>query len=331
MLSGKVAVIGSGDMAGYARPLSAQEFDSFRESDGCYYDVNFFQYHPSRLSQDSRPSSYLFRQMMEQLEVGEQGLRFALDVRRQCGINKSLWGLRNEGGIYSLEFYFYYQHKYPCNAPLNVISIARSYFPPGMEVAVDQDMKDCYLTSVNLDGGVVSDINVYRSFIAEGDVPLAYEDKGLIVGRENPVFSSFSLVDSCGEIVRKNTYYGYFAGNSLAAILKRVHELVTIRFPGEDPFVAFQFLSYAGHYLRGGLFGRMLVALKEDAVGVYFLDLDLDQFVAFLETHDHDKALVGILNRDRRFYEHIKFDVGMDFRIVNGKFAIKKTAFWGSF
>lgn len=311
-----------------AQGMSKEEFSPLCRSDGRYYDVNFFEYWPENIRSDSLPTSYIFDRALSFLSLGDQARKIASSIRAINGVNKTLWGIRKEGSGYSLEYYFYYPKKYPQNKLSNVLSII-SDCGDGLDVPAIEHEDEYYLSSVNLSEGRVTDANLYESIFSSSSELFFFEDKGLTIDRFNPEFVSYSLTPR--GIRKANSYYAYFDANDLPRILRRVYSLASEKFPGEDPFIAYDFLKHIYAYYSEGIFRNCIIAAKDRAVGLYFLGLDVSQFIIFLRSYSYDSAFVAALEVDRERFSHIKFDVGMDFIVSGGEFHIKKTAFWGSF
>jgi len=301
----------------------------FTQSDGRYFDINFFEYWPDGIGCLSLPHSAIFPEAVLRLEIDGIAMEFANTVRKKHGINKSIWGVRREEGRYSVEFYFYYPKMYPDNRLSSVMDMSSSFFEKNYSLATIGDEQECYLTSVNLDASGVSDVNVYRSIFDESSDTFIFHDKGLKIDRANPRFSSYSLWNEVGP-KKKNDYWGYFDGNILHRVIAKVHDIATKKFPSESPGAAYDFLMYSYPYSRSAVFDNVLVADKEGAIGLYFLRLNINDFLSFLSTHDYEFGFVNYMKENKDGFSHLLFDVGMDFYLSNGEFCIKKTAFWGS-
>ncbi len=304
--------------------------DPLLTSDGRYYDVNFFEYRPGQLPSDVLPTSFILCEALATLPYPASARQFLLDVRAKIGLNKALWGVRKAGDVYSLEFYFYYPRANPCNRLSNVVSVASRYFAPGLDVIAVEGEEQYYLTSVNMDGEHVTDVTVYESVISDPDAAFFFADKGLTIDEVTPIFHSYSLASGGKEKKRINTYFGFFDPNSLHQVMRKVHDVACEQFPDEDPLVAYEFLQYAGRYFRHGIRCRALVASKVGGMGVYLLGLDIDELINVLEIHDYDEAFIRSIRQHARQLAHVKIDMGMDFHIRDGRFVVKKTAFWGS-
>lgn len=305
--------------------------DDFFRSDGRYYDVNFFEYHPASKPLGGRPASALFAHALNLLPYTAEDEAFARHVRRRNGINTTLWGVRKEANKYSLELYFYYPIKYPQNSLASVLELSSSYLACDIRAVSGEDEKNIYLTSVNLEDGKVVDANFYHSLLDESSDCFYFEDKGLVIDRWLPTFCSYSLVQGSRGPERINTYWGYFDDGGFEQALAKLKELVALTLSkgnlnSADNLVEDVCRPYGDPMSRG-----WLVASKQGAVGVYFLGLDIDVFLKFLAAHDYEADFIACLEEEGAKYQHIKFDIGIDFFSEAGSLAIKKTAFWGSF
>lgn len=311
--------------------LFREGLDSLVRSDGRYYDINFFEYRPENIDADSLPASCLFHRVLSLLPVGEVPGRLALAIRQQLAVNTTLWGLRNEGGKYTLEYYFYYPWKFPHNRLENVVEVAAACLGARSEIVPIESVGDYYLSSLNLVDGKVTDVTAYRSILDPDREPFFVADRGIWIDAESPRFVSYSLMSDRNAPREVNTYYGFFDSSNLSRVLARIHELARVRFPQEDPLLAYRFLDHVHFYGADRLFRSCMVALKEEAIGLYLYGLKIGNFIRFLRIHDYDEGFIRDLESSSSRFAHIRFDVGMDFFLHEGEFHVKKTAFWGTF
>jgi|TARA_R110002050_G_scaffold203302_3_gene338541 hypothetical protein len=303
---------------------------SLFRSDGRYYDVNFFEYTPADAEPESLPLSALFFKVVSLFSLGDECLDLASKCRQWFGVNKVLWGVRKDAKGYSLEFYFYYPAKYPKNSLSSVVNFAESFYAIDINLPEIGGDADFYLTSMNITDGVLSDINVYKSLLDPKSDPFYFEDKGLIIDRNDPRFCSFSLWNVGDKPKKMNNYWGYFDGKILHRLLSRVYCLAARKFPAEPPLKSYDFLECCYEYCRNSVFSDALVADKDNAIGLYFLHLNIDEFISFLSAHGYEAAFINYIKNNKKLFSHIKFDVGLDFYLSDGGFHIKKTAFWGT-
>lgn len=304
--------------------------DEFLQSDGRYYDVNFFEYHPTAESLNSLPASALFGQALCLLPYEAADKVFAEHIRRKNGLNTTLWGVRKEAAKYTLEFYFYYPRKYPQNSLERVLELSKSYLDCDVCAISDEDEKNIYLSSVNLEAGKAVDINFYHSLVNEDSCRFFFEDKGLVIDRWSPTFHSYSLARGCAP-EKINTYWGYFDEGGFEHALGKITELVAPKLPKGAISSAASFVEHTCRLYGDPVSSGWLVAAKDGAVGIYFLGLDIDAFMKFLAAHHYEPEFVAYLEAEKPRYQHLKFDIGIDFSSQAGSLDIKKTAFWGSF
>ena len=73
------------------------------------------------------------------------------------------------------------------------------------------------------------------------------------------------------------------------------------------------------------------VANKQRSDCVYFSGIGVDQLLAFLQKMNYRADLVAFVSDNRSRLDHLQFDVGLDYRMVDGDVQIIKTGYYGFF
>ena len=74
-----------------------------------------------------------------------------------------------------------------------------------------------------------------------------------------------------------------------------------------------------------------VVANKQQNDSVYFSGIDVDQLIFFLEKMAYPDSLTAFIVNNRARFDHLLYDVGIDYRMENGKFKILKSGYFGIF
>lgn len=303
---------------------------SFVKDNGRYYDVNYFEYFPNNLHKGSLPSAVLLQKAFEAKLLDKKLVARILEIQDALGINSTLWGLRFENNTFSLEFYFFYPKKFPQNSLQNLKKVLDPYLK--IPLKKDQKLKKgCYLISYNLNSEYIEKLNIYYPVLSKSSPLISMDDIGYVFNSVDPVFNSFYYTPQDAAYEKTNTYYTFFGLYQLYDILEKTYECCRKLFPDEDPVVSNRYLKFPYLYDGGKLTHTSAVTLKESAIGFYFLDLSVSRFITFLKYHKYPDAYIRSIEKDMKNLDHLKFDVGVDFYLKDGKFVIKKTAFWGSF
>lgn len=75
--------------------------------------------------------------------------------------------------------------------------------------------------------------------------------------------------------------------------------------------------------------GIVVVANKKHNDGVYFSRIRIDQLIWFVERLDYPEAIRSFLKENRLLLDHMLYDVGIDYRMVDGRLEIIKSAYYG--
>jgi hypothetical protein len=75
--------------------------------------------------------------------------------------------------------------------------------------------------------------------------------------------------------------------------------------------------------------GVIVVANKKYNDGVYFSRVTVDQLALFLHRLDYPATLRAFVSEHRNRLDHLLYDVGIDYRMVDGKIEILKSAYYG--
>ena len=75
----------------------------------------------------------------------------------------------------------------------------------------------------------------------------------------------------------------------------------------------------------------IVVANKKRNDAVYFVGIDVDQFLFFLRRLAYPEAIVLFVERNRPSLSHMLYDVGIDYRMEGGRLVFLKSAYYGVF
>ena len=73
------------------------------------------------------------------------------------------------------------------------------------------------------------------------------------------------------------------------------------------------------------------VANKQTHDCVYFSGIDVDQLIFFLRRLSYPESIQAFVNEHRADLDHLRFDVGFDYRMQDGRLAVLKSGYYGVF
>jgi hypothetical protein len=75
----------------------------------------------------------------------------------------------------------------------------------------------------------------------------------------------------------------------------------------------------------------IVVANKQENDAVYFSGIHVDQLILFLKRMHYNPELVAFVETNRSMLDHLRYDIGFDYRIEGNEMKILKSAYYGVF
>ncbi len=75
----------------------------------------------------------------------------------------------------------------------------------------------------------------------------------------------------------------------------------------------------------------IVVANKKHNEGIYFSGIDVDQLLFFLRRMEYPADIISFIEDERAGLDHLQYDVGLDYRMRDGKLEWLKSAYYGVF
>jgi len=296
-----------------------------------YYNVGFDKYYPKNVHAFSLPPSYLMAAAIDRLELNRELINRAVEIQNALGVGTTIWGMRSENNVFSLEFYFYYNKLIQKHSFENLLSLLNPYMETPF---INEHPGEGYcLISYNLDTEKIEGLNVYYVRLDQNRPIIEVEDTGWSYNQDTYVCKSYFFTPKKPKIEEVNINYVYLnCIRDLYSILECIYSCCRELFPTEDPIVANSLLAlpYLYDQDRNRYIHPYCITRKKSAVGVYFR-LSLNQYIHLLKYHRYPNAYISAVETEKENLNHLQIDVVIDFYIQNGEFKIKKTANFGSF
>lgn len=228
-------------------------------------------------------------------------------VQQSLGADMTVWGVKWDGQRLFWEVYVYDPQKEDPQA--SVRGLAQTLEPwlrgfPSIDESIPYQMVSFDLDGAVAGRGTVDDVNLYLTG-GQGHAGRSYK------AREG----SFEL---------ENTYRFLDAKREIDQILPLLKASV---------FVDYGTPARLSKVLVPELYAckKVCVAKKRRCDGVYFSGIAVEQLLFFLRRFAYPQALVDFVTRHQARFEHLLFDVGLDYRQdADGAIAYPKTSFYGT-
>lgn len=320
-------------MLGYVRKMLGSKVkvgNAFKKellkSDGRYFDCAFLEYYPEIKHKNHLPSSFLLLKALKFLPFEENPILYVKLIRKYKSINRTLFSIRNEQGRFSMEYYFGYHKVYPENSLQNLQPLFMEFSPfAHQEIKIEHDYQ---LISINPHKKKIKGFNYYYTLIDE-KLPITTIN-GFQVNTVSPLFYTDFYDFETKEIFKSNLYHI----GSDTPIIERIHNLCSELYPNEDSKLSDEIfnLPFAEIFNSPSKQDDFHCSIKNDSViGLYMYRLNISNFLEFLCAHSYPKKYISEIERNKKYLDHLKFDVVVDFYLKDNQLHIKKTGFGGTF
>lgn len=228
-------------------------------------------------------------------------------IQRTAGRDMTVFGVKWFGGVLSWELYFYD----PQREDTQITAAAlRDALVGELDIAVHvPDAVRYFMYSFDLDAGSlaraqVPELNIYLQF---------HEGQG---------GHSYAVREGACEL--RNTYRFHRPKLEIDAILHQVHRSMYVDFTRTE----------LAQIVIPELFEcqKICVAKKRFADAIYYSGITVDQLLWFFDRFEYPKAISGFVERERARFEHLLFDVGIDYHTgPDGRLVYDKTGYYSTF
>ena len=230
-------------------------------------------------------------------------------LREGIGDWRTVWGVKNIDGRLGWEFYFYDYKRLKREVSIKrTLEIFRTFTNCELEFN-----EDClyFMFSIDIDDNLVNgrraleNINVYLGDISE------HVSAGICY-----------YLDKDG--LRMDNIYHFFD------VKKAFNQIM-------DKIVASLHLNLSGFNIDSVLIPALVdcqtivIANKKFNDGIYFCRINIDQLIYFLEFMDYPLEIQEYVGSHRDKYDHLLYDVGIDYRMEAGKIRYLKSSYYGVF
>lgn len=286
--------------------MKALEYATGQETQ---YDFCLWEYRPPAPAAGKLRSINLLANCFAASGLGKRAFDVVGAIRQGLGDSRSVWGIKQEVGRISWEFYFYdYGRLERQRSVPRLLDLIRPWVACEVEVS---DRLPYFMFSIDLD----------RAQLMEGR-PL--DEIQMYIGNIGSAVSSGICYAVTREQARlKNFYFFFDARKDMENIVGKLTSSAFLDLPGFDVD------SVLWPELRDC--EVIVVANKQQRDGVYFSRVNVDQLLFFLKRLQYPKEHVSFVEEHRGKLDHMLYDVGFDYRVENGSLSIVKSAYYGVF
>ena len=274
-----------------------------------YVDYCLWEYPPFRPHAGKFRSVNLMLSTLEHTGLLEPGVKLIQALREGVGVDLTVVGVKYKDGVIGWELYFYdYKRR---QRKLSMGRAIQALWPIAECTVVPNESLHYFMFSLDVDAALL-----------EGRRTL--DQIHMYIGNPGSSVSSgicYSLTP--GETRLENFYFFFDAKKELDEIRAKI--------------ICSAHVDLVQMSLDEVLWPELLdtrvivVANKQGADGIYFSGINVDQLILFLKRMSYPAPLVAFIVNNRASLDHMQYDVGFDYRLVDGKLHILKSGYYAVF
>jgi len=282
-------------------------------ADDAHVDFCLWDYAPPAPAQGKLRAINLLTQSLRIAGIASRADEIVQALRAELGDMKTVWGIKQADGQISWELYFYdYARRHRTRSMTRVLDLIRPWIDcnPATRSRINE-ASDYFMFSLDFNAGNLN----------EGK-PL--DEIQLYMGNVGSAVSSGICYALRPEAMRlKNFYFFFDARRQMQEIVGKLTSSVFL------DLERFELDTLLWPELRDCQ--TIVVANKPTHDGLYFSRITIDQLLFFLERMRYPEEQLAFARSHRNGFDHLLFDVGIDFRMENGAMKILKSAWYGVF
>jgi hypothetical protein len=271
------------------------------------FDYCLWPYEPVAATAGKLRSSTLLWQSFDALGAPPLLGEMVRAVRAEIGSFRTVWGVKRKGADFSWELYFYDYERLERRVSIErVLGALAPFAPSSLSLS---PLRPYFMFSIDIDAAL-------------GERRRSIEEISVYLGNPSSVVSSGLCYQLAASGLRfDNLYYFFDARDDWDDIVGKVAASAHLDLAGLD--------TSAILWPELCDCGIIVVANKKYNDGVYFSRIRVDQLIWFVERLDYPEAIRNFLVAHRSQLDHMLYDVGIDYRMVEGKVEILKSAYYG--
>lgn len=280
-----------------------REIVEFAQPGDIYRDYCLWNYDPVADPSGKFRQSSLLWQSFEALGAPPRLAQIVEALRAGLGPFQTVWGVKRLGDRFAWELYFYDYERLERSVSIErVLDIVRPFAPSSLHLS---PLRPYFMFSFDLTADMeeIDAISVYMG---------------------NPGSSvSSGICYNLGEAGLRldNLYYFFDAHEQYDDIVAKVAASAHLDLRGLD------LDAILWPEMRDC--GVIVVANKRFNDGVYFSRIRINQLLSFLDRLNYPAAIRDFVRANRASLDHLLYDVGIDYRLVDGRIEIVKSAYYG--
>jgi hypothetical protein len=279
------------------------------EDQECFFDYCLWEYKPVKPPAGKLRSVTLLYQSFETAGKQKRIYDIIEAIRNGIGYSKTVWGVKVKDGVLFWELYFYDYER--IERSVSITKLTEVLKPFAKCDLVFNEGIPYFMFSIDLDESLTGSPGEFNKF-------------NIYIGNTGcAVSSGLSYKLTLKSYEFENLYYFYNAHEEINDIKGKIAcsahmDLTKIKI---DEIIWPELQEC--HCI--------VVANKRHNDGIYFSRIRIEQLLFFLKKLQYPKEIVSFIEDNRFQLDHLLYDVGFDYRMIDGRLQILKGSYYGIF
>ena len=269
-----------------------------------FYNSSYQEYSPPEPWVGKLRSSELLFCTFDIADCTRRFFEVVREIQERIGFNRTIWGVKQSNQTFSWELYFYpFQNDAVVNVA-SILTIVRPFLQCSIEIEkhIPYFMFSFDFTKSCLQKKKLTGIHLYIMDQDRQGISYLVTDTGLKMENHYAFYQAETQFE---DVLFRLKHSVFFDINKMQSDTILLPPLVDCK--------------------------QIVIANKSECDGIYFMGLDIEQFVFFLRKFDFPDALISFVDANAGRLDHLLYDVGFDYVIANGQLKIIKSGFYGIF
>lgn len=274
-----------------------------------FFDFCLWEYMPPVPFENKFRSVNLLYHSFDIAGVQERIFELVQAIREGIGVSRTVWGVKQLGENISWEFYFYdYRRRERESSITKLLDIIKPFIR--CEIKANENYQ-YFMSSIDINNDLIAGTR-------------NLEEIHMYIGNPGSTVSSGICYSLTGRGTRLENFYFFFDAK------KEMNEIT-----GKAACSAY--IDSTKTDIDQVLWPELknckviVVANKQRNDSVYFSGIDVDQLIFFLKRMNYPGEIVSFVDENRSRLDHLKYDVGFDYRMEGQDLIILKSSYYGFF
>lgn len=277
--------------------------------DDHFFNYCLWEYRPLTPSSGKLKSANLLYHSFDVGQADKNAFRIVQLIRDSFGVGNTVWGVKWTGNSFKWEFYFYdYRRR---DRERSISRLLEAIFPIASCSVPINDNPPYFMFSIDIDRRLLSgarELDEIHMYVGN-------------VGSNVSSGISYSVTKDGNRL--ENSYYFFRPKEHRDDIIGKIYCSAFIDSPIIDlDSILWPELTDCS---------TICLANKQHNDCIYFSGITVDQLLFAMTRLNYPSQTIFFIRENRSNLDHLRYDIGIDYTLANGRMVVVKSGYYGTF